>query len=47
MQLWDMLSILVLILTVCMAGYFCVDLHKPWILLQYPPPADLAARSDV
>ena len=36
MQLWDMLAILVLIITVCLAGYFIWIFLNPQILLQFP-----------
>jgi hypothetical protein len=38
MQIWDMLSILVLVLTVCLAGYFAVIFFNPASSLNPLPP---------
>lgn len=38
MQIWDMLSILVLILTVCLAGYFAIVFMNPASSLNLLPP---------
>jgi hypothetical protein len=38
MQLWDVLSILVLILTVCLAGYFALIFFNPASQLNFLPP---------
>jgi hypothetical protein len=38
MQIWDMLSILVLLLTVCLAGYFALIFFNPASELNFLPP---------
>jgi hypothetical protein len=44
MQLWDILSILVLILTVCIAGYFVMIFLNPGSSLNILPPGGRGAR---
>lgn len=38
MQMWDMLSILVLLLTVCLIGYFAIIFFNPASALNFLPP---------
>ena len=41
MQMWDMLSILVLILTVCLVGYFALIFINPASSLNILPPGGM------